>query len=69
MSTALIPAETIEKRILLIRGKKVMIDTDLAKLYEVQTKEKKDIGLPLLATIASKHSIQLTQIKSSSINF
>ena len=34
----LIPLEKIETRIFLIRGKKVMIDTDLAKLYEVQTK-------------------------------
>ena len=38
MSTALIPIEAIETRIFLIRGKKVMLDTDLAKLYEVQTK-------------------------------
>ena len=38
MNTALIPTETIETRIFLIRGKKVMIDTDLAKLYKVQTK-------------------------------
>jgi phage regulator Rha-like protein len=34
----LIPAEVIEKRILLIRGKKVMLDADLAELYGVETK-------------------------------
>ena len=38
MNTALISIEKIETRIFLIRGKKVMIDTDLAELYEVQTK-------------------------------
>ena len=38
MSTVLISTETIETRIFLIRGKKVMIDADLSKLYEVQTK-------------------------------
>ena len=38
MSRALISTETIETRIFLIRGKKVMLDADLAKLYEVQTK-------------------------------
>ena len=38
MSTELISIEKIETRIFLIRGKKVMIDTDLAELYEVQTK-------------------------------
>ncbi|MBI3809452.1 MAG: ORF6N domain-containing protein [Nitrospirae bacterium] len=33
----LIPSEQIEKAILLIRGHKVMLDTDLAKLYGVTT--------------------------------
>ena len=37
-STALLPIERIEKRILLIRGKKVMLDADLAELYGVRTK-------------------------------
>ncbi|MDH5203602.1 MAG: ORF6N domain-containing protein, partial [Nitrospirota bacterium] len=34
----LIPVEIIEKKILLIRGEKVMLDADLAELYEVETK-------------------------------
>lgn len=34
----LIPAERIENRIFLIRGLKVMVDRDLAKLYGVTTK-------------------------------
>lgn len=34
----IIPDERIEKTILLIRGQKVIIDTDLAELYEVSTK-------------------------------
>jgi hypothetical protein len=33
-----IPPERIEKSILLIRGEKVILDTDLAKLYGVSTK-------------------------------
>src|ERR1700730_12175196 len=33
----LVPAERIEKSILLIRGQKVMLDRDLAKLYGVTT--------------------------------
>src|SRR5437867_9033050 len=33
----LIPSETIERRILLIRGHKVMLDNDLAQLYGVET--------------------------------
>ena len=34
----LIPSERIEKAIYLIRGEKVMLDRDLALLYEVETK-------------------------------
>lgn len=34
---ALIPIEIIEKRIYLIRGRKVMLDSDLAELYGVET--------------------------------
>jgi hypothetical protein len=35
---SLVPAEVIEKRILFIRGHKVMLDSDLAELYQVPTK-------------------------------
>jgi len=35
---ALIPQEIIEKRIYVIRRQKVMIDRDLAELYEVETR-------------------------------
>ena len=34
----IIPIESITQKILLIRGKKVMLDSDLAKLYGVETK-------------------------------
>ena len=35
---AVIPVERITRAILLIRGQKVMLDTDLAELYDVGTK-------------------------------
>ncbi len=38
MNREIIPRETIERRIFLIRGKKVMLDSDLAELYSVPTK-------------------------------
>lgn len=38
MSETLIPAERIEKSILFLRQKKVMLDADLAELYGVRTK-------------------------------
>ncbi|HUO76491.1 MAG TPA: ORF6N domain-containing protein [Thermodesulfovibrionales bacterium] len=37
----LIPVEIIEKKILLIRGEKVMLDADLAELYGVEVKHLK----------------------------
>jgi len=37
-NSSIIPQEIIENKIYLIRGKKVMLDADLAKLYEVGTK-------------------------------
>ena len=36
--TNLIPQENIEKRIYVVRGAKVILDADLAELYEVTTK-------------------------------
>ena len=35
---SLIPLEVIEKKIFLIRGQKVMLDRDLADLYNVETR-------------------------------
>ncbi len=35
---SVIPTERIERSILLIRGQKVMLDSDLAKLYGVETR-------------------------------
>ncbi|MBI2908230.1 MAG: ORF6N domain-containing protein [Chloroflexi bacterium] len=35
---SLVPPETIERSILLIRGQKVLLDADLAALYGTQTK-------------------------------
>ena len=34
----IVPIEIIENRILIIRGQKIMLDRDLAQLYEVDTK-------------------------------
>jgi hypothetical protein len=37
-SASLVPSEIVERSILLLCGQKVMLDSDLAKLYEVETK-------------------------------
>jgi hypothetical protein len=38
MESSIIPVERIERSIIMIRGKKVMLDSDLADLYQVETK-------------------------------
>jgi len=40
-SDLMIPDEFIMNKIFLIRGKKVMLDRDLAELYEIETKQLK----------------------------
>ena len=37
-TNTIVPIEAIEQKILLIRGQKVMLDRDLAKLYGVETR-------------------------------
>ena len=37
LTKLLVPQEVIESKILLVRGKKVMLDRDLALLYKVPT--------------------------------
>ena len=41
MENQIIPDEIIMNQIYYIRGQKVMLDFDLAKLYEVETKQLK----------------------------
>jgi len=38
-NTSIVPIERIESKILIIRSEKVMLDADLANLYEVETKQ------------------------------
>jgi len=40
-SQSLIPTERIERSILLIRGHKIILDRDLAELYDVETRALK----------------------------
>jgi hypothetical protein len=56
----LIPAERIEKVILLIRGHKVMVDTDLANLYGVSTKRLNEQVRRNLARFPADFMFQLT---------
>ena len=60
-ATALIPVERIEKAILLIRGHKVMLDSDLAILYGVTTKRLNEQVRRNLRRFPNDFMLQLTQ--------
>ena len=46
-AATIIPAEQGERSFLLVRGQKVMLDSDLAALYEVETGQLVSIGTPI----------------------
>ena len=60
-ATGLIPQETIESRILLIRGKKVMLDRDLAALYGVETRTLNQAVRRNVARFPGDFMFQLTK--------
>ena len=57
---AIVPVEMIEKKILLIRGHKVMLDSDLAVLYGVTTKRLNEQVRRNLRRFPSDFMFQLT---------
>jgi len=57
---AIVPIEVIEKKILLIRGHKVMLDSDLAVLYGVTTKRLNEQVRRNLRRFPSDFMFQLT---------
>jgi hypothetical protein len=59
-SRQLVPLETIERRIYLIRGQKVMVDRDLADLYQVETKALNRAVSRNLTRFPEDFMIQLT---------
>ncbi len=68
-SKALVPVETIEQKILLIRGQKVMLDRDLAKLYGVPTKSLNLAVKRNLDRFPSDFMFQLTEEEFFNLRF
>jgi len=58
--SGLVPAERIEQRILLLRGCKVMLDSDLARLYRVTTKRMNEQVRRNIARFPGDFMFQLT---------
>jgi hypothetical protein len=64
---ALIPVEVIEQRILLIRGQKVLLSTDLAELYQVEPRALVQSVKRNLARFPQDFMFQLTEEEYSNL--
>lgn len=62
-----VSAQTIERRIYLIRGHKVMLDSDLAKLYHVLTKAFNQAVMRNRDRFPKDFMFQLTSEEASSL--
>ena len=65
--TSLIPSERIEKAILLIRGQKVLLDSDLASLYGVQVKVLNQAVKRNITRFPGDFMIQLTSEEAEAL--
>jgi hypothetical protein len=63
-AVARVPVERIERAILLIRGQKVMLDSDLAELYGVETKALNEAVRRNLARFPAGFVFQITRQES-----
>lgn len=63
----LIPLETIQNKIYLIRGQKVVLDNDLAALYQVSTKRLNEQVKRNLKRFPDDFMIRLTQEENNSL--
>jgi len=57
----LIPKETILNKIYFIRGQKVMLDSDIAELYQVETKRLKEQVKRNLSRFPKNYMFELTE--------
>jgi len=67
MTGTMLPDERIEGRILLIRGKKVLLDRDLAVLYGVETRSLNQAVRRNIARFPEDFMFQLTQEEGESL--
>jgi len=67
-SDVAIPAERIERAILLIRGQKVLLDADLANLYAVSTKALNQAVKRNLSRFPDDFMFRLTSEETKELN-
>src|SRR4030067_2106760 len=65
----LLPVEVIERKILLIRGQKVMLDSDLAELYGVETSNLNKAVKRNIDRFPEDFMLQLTKEVAASLRF
>lgn len=63
----MVPLEHVERKILLIRGHKVMLDNDLAELYGVPTKRLNEQVRRNQARFPADFMFQLTEVEAKSL--
>src|ERR1700733_9116591 len=66
-SQQLVPIEVIERRILFVRGHKVMLDSHLAELYQVPTKRLNEAVKRNMARFPEDFMFQLTTEETDSL--
>jgi formaldehyde-activating enzyme involved in methanogenesis len=66
---AIVPAERIVKRIVVIREMKVMFDRDLAELYEVETKALNRAVKRNMSRFPSEFMFQLTKEEYDALRY
>ena len=64
-----VPVEVIERRIYLIRAQKVMLDSDLARLYQVETSNLNKAVKRNLNRFPRDFMFQLSQEEAQSLRF
>ena len=65
----LIPVEAIARKILLVRGQKVMLDRDLAELYGVETKNLNKAVNRNIARFPKDFAFRLTSEELTNLRF
>ena len=67
VGTGLVPVESIQAKIIVLRGEKVMLDRDLAELYGVETKNLKRAVRRNMGRFPADFMYQLTKLESDSL--
>jgi hypothetical protein len=67
MTASLIPLQRIERKILLIRGQKILLDSDLAELYGVPTKRLNEQVKRNIDRFPKHFMFQLTQAEKDEV--